>query len=126
MVYDCLLFIVMTSHHRLAPILLVTCSPDPNTTTRFTLTSLEREQIKGNITILARLPLVASGAEARVVPDADSCVFTRRLARRFGVKHETDRDSARRVGARSGAQTRQGEQQRGDKDRGGEPDRAHG
>lgn len=47
--------------------------------------------------VLAGLPLVPRGAEARVVSDADSRVFARRFARRFGVENEPQRDAARRV-----------------------------
>lgn len=53
-----------------------------------------------NITILAGLPLVAPGAVACVVADADSCVFARRFALRFGVENEPERDAPRRVRAR--------------------------
>lgn len=51
----------------------------------------------GIITILAGLPLVASGAEACVVSDADPGVFARRFALRFGVENEPDRYPARSV-----------------------------
>lgn len=53
-----------------------------------------------DITILAGLSLVAPGAEARVVADADPSVFARRLALRFGVKNEPERDPPGRVRTR--------------------------
>lgn len=53
-----------------------------------------------HITILAGLSLVAPGAEACIVADADPCVFARRVALRFGVENEPDRDPSGRVRAR--------------------------
>lgn len=53
-----------------------------------------------HITILAGLSFVAPGAEACIVADADPCVFARRVALRFGVENEPDRDPSGRVRAR--------------------------
>lgn len=73
-----------------------------------------------NVTVLAGLSFVAPGAVACVVADADSGVFARRLALRFEVKNEADRDAAGRVRA-CGADT-------DERDRGGEQEQreAHG
>lgn len=66
-----------------------------------------------NITILAGLSLVALGAEACAVADADASVVALRVALRLRVKHEADRDSPRCVRAPGGAQGDGGGQQHG-------------
>lgn len=68
-----------------------------------------------HVTILAGLSFVAPGAEACVVADADSGVFARRLALRFQVKDEADRDTPGRVrasGAHTGERHQRGKQER--------------
>lgn len=68
-----------------------------------------------NVTILAGLSLIAPGTQARVVADADARVLARRLALGRGVKHEAERDPARRVRARraGGQQGREGDGDQG-------------
>lgn len=63
--------------------------------------------------ILAGLSLVALGAEACAVADADASVVALRVALRLRVKHEADRDSPRCVRAPGGAQGDEGGQQHG-------------
>lgn len=75
------------------------------------------------VTILAALSLVAPGAEACVVADADPCVFARRVALRLRVENEPDRDSPGRVRSRRAKAVKS--HQRGQQHRRGKTNNTH-